>query len=66
MDQRNTINLQRVIDQYYDGELPVKSPIVPPIEDKMSLNFEALSLVIMSKVGVSKNILTILKLFFHP
>ena len=35
-------------------EKPVSNPIVPPIADKMSTNFAALSLVILSNVGVSK------------
>ena len=35
-------------------ENPVRSPMVPPIADNMSTNFAALSLVIMSNVGVSK------------
>ena len=35
-------------------ENPVRSPIVPPIADSMSTNFAALSLVILSNVGVSK------------
>ena len=46
-------------------ENPVRSPIVPPIADIMSTNFAALSLVILSSVGVSKKILTNLNLFFH-
>ena len=46
-------------------EKPVRSPIVPPIADNMSTNFAALSLVILSKVGVSKKILTIFRSFFH-
>ena len=39
--------------------------MVPPIADNMSENLAALSLVIMSNVGVSKYILTNLILFFH-
>ena len=35
-------------------ENPVSNPMVPPIADNMSTNFAALSLVILSKVGVSK------------
>ena len=35
-------------------ENPVRSPMVPPIADNMSTNFAALSLVILSNVGVSK------------
>ena len=35
-------------------ENPVRSPMVPPIADIMSTNFAALSLVILSNVGVSK------------
>ena len=39
-------------------ENPVKSPIVPPIAESMSTNLAELSLVILSKTGVSKMILT--------
>ena len=46
-------------------ENPVSSPMVPPIADNMSTNFAALSLIILSNVGVSKDILTNLILFFH-
>ena len=46
-------------------ENPVRSPMVPPIADIMSTNFAALSFVILSNVGVSKEILTYLSLFFH-
>ena len=46
-------------------ENPVRSPIVPPIADKISVNFAALSFVTLSKVGVSKYNLTILKVFLH-
>ena len=42
------------------NENPVRSPMVPPIADNMSTNFAALSLVILSNVGVSKKILTYL------
>ena len=35
-------------------ENPVRSPMVPPIADNMSTNFAALSLVILSNVGVEK------------
>ena len=38
-------------------ENPVRRPIVPPIAENMSNGFAALSLVILSKVGVSKKIL---------
>ena len=41
-------------------EKPVRSPMVPPTADSMSVNLAALSLVILSKVGVSKKILTYL------
>ena len=44
-------------------ENPVRSPMVPPIADNISSNFAALSLVILSKVGVSKKILTGRSLF---
>ena len=46
-------------------ENPVRSPMVPPIADSMSTNFAALSLVILSNVGVSKNILTYLSRVSH-
>jgi len=46
-------------------ENPVRSPMVPPIADNMSTNLAALSLVILLIVGVSKNILTYLRSFFH-
>ena len=46
-------------------EKPVRSPMVPPTADNMSTNFAALSLVILSNVGVSKKILTKWRLFFH-
>ena len=35
-------------------ENPVRRPIVPPIADNTSINLAALSLVILSNVGVSK------------
>ena len=35
-------------------ENPVKRPIVPPIAENFSNGFAALSLLILSKVGVSK------------
>ena len=35
-------------------ENPVRSPMVPPIADNISTNLAALSLVILSNVGVSK------------
>ena len=43
----------------------MRSPMVPPIADNMSTNFAALSLVTLLIVGVSKNILTYLRSFFH-
>ena len=46
-------------------EKPVRSPIVPPIADSLSTNFAALSLVILSNVGVSKCILTYLRVLLH-
>ena len=46
-------------------ENPVRSPIVPPIAESMSTNFAALSLVILSNVGVSKKILTNFSFGFH-
>ena len=42
-------------------ENPVRSPMVPPIAESISTNFAALSFLILSNVGVSKNILTYLK-----
>ena len=39
-------------------ENPVSSPMVPPIADNMSTNLADLSFLILSNVGVSKNILT--------
>ena len=39
-------------------EKPVRSPMVPPIADNLSTNFVFSSFVILSKVGVSKKILT--------
>ena len=35
-------------------ENPVRSPIVPPIADSISINLADLSLMILSKAGVSK------------
>ena len=46
-------------------ENPVRRPIVPPIAESMSTNFAALSLVILSYVGVSKKILTNFSFGFH-
>ena len=46
-------------------ENPVSRPIVPPIAESMSTNFAALSLVILSYVGVSKKILTNFSFGFH-
>ena len=46
-------------------ENPVRSPMVPPIAESISTNFADLSFEILLNVGVSKNILTNLKLFFH-
>ena len=46
-------------------ENPVKSPMVPPIAESMSMNLADLSLVILSNVGVSKNILMNLNLLPH-
>ena len=42
-------------------ENPVRSPIVPPIADNWSTNLAALSLVILSKVGVLNLILIYLR-----
>ena len=39
-------------------ENPVKSPIVPPIAERISTNLAAWSLVTLSKVDVSNSILT--------
>ena len=46
-------------------EKPVNSPNVPPIADKILAKLVTLSLVITSKVGVSKKIFTNLILLFH-
>ena len=35
-------------------ENPVRSPMVPPIDDNMSVNFAALSISILSNVGLSR------------
>ena len=45
-------------------ENPVKSPMVPPIADSFSCHFAALSLVMMSNVGVSNSTLIYLKFLF--
>ena len=45
-------------------ENPVRSPIVPPIAESISTTLAALSLVILSNVGVSKYILTNFRLLF--
>ena len=44
-------------------EKPVKSPIVPPTVARMLVNLAASSMVTRSNVGVSKKILTKLRLF---
>ena len=44
-------------------EKPVRSPIVPPTVARILVNLAALSMVTRSKVGVSKKILTKLRLF---
>ena len=46
-------------------ENPVKKEIVPPICSTISSTFAAVSMVILSNVGLTKYILTNLKLFFH-
>ena len=46
-------------------ENPVRSPMVPPIADNISVNLAALSFVILSNVGESKKILTYRILLFH-
>ena len=46
-------------------ENPVSRPIVPLIAESMSTNFAALSMVILSNVGVSKKILTNFSFGFH-
>ena len=43
-------------------ENPVKSPIVPPIAERISTNLAAWSLVTLSKVDVSNSIFTNLSL----
>ena len=60
-----TLMTKKTISTALMMEKPVRSPMVPPIADNMSTNFAALSLVILSNVGVSKYILTNLSLFFH-
>ena len=35
-------------------ENPVRSPMVPPMDDNLSTNFAALCFVMMSNVGVAK------------
>ena len=44
-------------------EKPVRRPMVPPTVARILVNFAALSLVTRSKVGLSKKILTKLRLF---
>ena len=48
------LNIKYIISIALIRENPVRSPIVPPIADNLSTNFAALSLVTLSKVGVSK------------
>ena len=45
---------KKIISTALMMENPVRSPMVPPIADNMSTNFAALSLVILTNVGVSK------------
>ena len=47
-------------------ENPVNNPIVPPIADKTCTGFTAASLVILSNVGVSKEISTTWRLGLSP
>ena len=46
-------------------ENPVNNPIVPPMADNMSTVLAALSFVILSNIGVLKDIRIILRLSFQ-
>ncbi len=46
-------------------ENPVNNPIVPPMADNMSTVLVALSFVILSNIGVLKDIRMILRLSFQ-
>ena len=59
------LNMKQIISTALIRENPVRRPIVPPIADNLSTNFAALSFVTLSKVGVSKNILTNLRSFLN-
>ena len=63
--ERTSLNAKYIISTPLIIEKPVRRPIVPPIADSLSTNFAALSLVIRSNVGVSKCILTYLRVLFH-
>ena len=63
--ERTSLNAKYIISTPLIIEKPVRRPIVPPIADSLSTNFAALSLVILSNVGVSKCILTYLRVLFH-
>ena len=54
IDLENDLNKKYMISMPLMMENPVRRPIVPPIADNMSTNLAALSLVILSNVGVSK------------
>ena len=59
------LNMKYNISTALIKENPVRSPIVPPIADNLSTNFAALSFVTLSKVGVSKYILTNFRSFLN-
>ena len=59
------LNVKYIISIALINENPVRRPIVPPMADSLSTNFAALSLVTLSKVGVSKYILTNLRSFLN-
>ena len=63
--ETNHLKRKSIISKPLMIENPVRSPMVPPIADSMSTNLADLSFVILSNVGVSKNMRTYLKLFFH-
>ena len=59
------LNMKYIISTALINENPVRRPIVPPMADNLSTNFAALSFVTLSKVGVSKYILTNLRSFLN-
>ena len=54
IDLENDLNKKYMISMPLMMENPVRRPTHPPIADNMSTNLAALSLVILSNVGVSK------------